>query len=120
MPKKTWHILRENGDMGRVVTLSRELPARFDVAAETELPAGNPVRFAHQIRQDMWRMLQSMRGYSPVVRLTERGQGWHVLAGGRVQGNVPPGTAERISDLLENQSKRGRWVAQAKRAVDKK
>ena len=112
----TWII--EKSDTHVLVT--RRKPVRWDVSAVSEFPACHPLRLAHQIRQDMWRMLQSMRGYSPVVRLTERGQGWHVLAGGRVQGNVPPGTVERISDLLENQTKRGRWVAQAKRAVDKK
>lgn len=120
MPKKNWHIHRENNDAGGGITLSRELPARFDVSAETDLPAGNPVRFAHQIRQDMWRLLQSLRGYSPVVRLTAHGEGWRVIAGGRVQGAIPPGTAERISDLLENQSKRARWVAQANRTKGKK
>lgn len=115
MRNRTWHILHEDGDAGRVVTLCRERPARFDVMAEADLPAGNPVRFAHQIRQDMWRLLQSMRGFSPVVRLTQKQTGWRVAAGGRVLGKIPPATSARILDLLENQPKRARWVHHANR-----
>ena len=115
MRNRNWHILREEGDLGPVITLSRERPARLDVVAETDLPPGDPIRLAHQIRQDMWRVLQSMRGFSPVVRLTATTAGWRVAAGGRVLGKIPPATAGQIQALLENQSKRSRWVAQANR-----
>lgn len=54
-----WHITRGVGEL----TLSRQLPARFDVVASTTLPEGDPLRLAHQIRQDMWRMLKRVRGF---------------------------------------------------------
>ncbi|OIQ26847.1 MAG: hypothetical protein BM562_16150 [Alphaproteobacteria bacterium MedPE-SWcel] len=106
-----WHITRTEGEL----VLCRQRPARFDVLAVTTLPMGDPLRLAHQIRQDLWRALQRVRGFSPVVRLTRQGEAIRVEAGGRVARPVSPGLAARISEVLEHPATRRRWVAQAKR-----
>ncbi|KIC29298.1 hypothetical protein [Leisingera sp. ANG-M6] len=111
MTRTPWHITRTDG----ALTLSRRVPARFDVAAETVLPAADPLRLAHQIRQDMWRKLQSLRGFSPVVKITVAGQGLRVRAGGQVAGRVPANTAAQITEVLENPARRARWVRHARR-----
>ncbi|UWQ42639.1 hypothetical protein K3718_06000 [Leisingera aquaemixtae] len=109
MTRSRWHIIRTDSSL----TLSRRLPAQFDVAAVTVLPAGDPLRLAHQIRQDMWRKLQSLRGFSPVVEITAEGQGVKVRAGGQVTGRVPANTAAQIAEVLEQPANRCRWVRHA-------
>ncbi|MEL7099527.1 MAG: hypothetical protein AAGM84_11920 [Pseudomonadota bacterium] len=101
-----FHILRDEGTL----TLARHLPPRFDVQASAHLPGARAVRLAHQVRQDLWRALQNVRGFSPVVRLEADGAGWHVTAGGRVMGRVPQGLAGRIAALLEDPARRARWI----------
>ncbi|AHD00359.1 hypothetical protein [Leisingera methylohalidivorans] len=109
MSSSGWHITRKDGGL----TLSRRLPARFDVAAETLLPQADPQRLAHQIRQDLWRRLQRLRGFSPVVEITPEGQGLRVRAGGQVLGRVPSNAAGLIADVLENPANRTRWLRHA-------
>lgn len=104
-----WHILRE----GRVLTLARHLPPRFDVAAETVLPRANARRLAHQVRQDMWRALRDLRGFSPVVRIEDGESHMTVTAGGRAIGQVPEGTRLRIAGVLNTPANRERWLRHA-------
>ncbi|MBY6138852.1 hypothetical protein KUV26_05320 [Leisingera daeponensis] len=111
MTRTSWHITRTDS----VLTLSRRLPARFDVAAETVLPAADPLRLAHQIRQDMWRKLQRLRGFAPVVEITAAGQGLRVRAGGQVMGRLPANAAGLIADVLEDPARRARWIRHASR-----
>ena len=62
-----WHITRAEGTL----TLSRRLPARFDLGVGTVLPqVARPERLAHQVRQDLWRALRDLRGFAPCVRIT--------------------------------------------------
>ncbi|KIC16816.1 MULTISPECIES: hypothetical protein [unclassified Leisingera] len=114
MTRTPWHITRTDSSL----TLSRRLPARFDVVAETVLPAADPLRLAHQIRQDMWRKLQSLRGFSPVVEITAEGQGLRVRAGGQVTGRVPANAAALIAEVLDNPARRARWIRHASRGRD--
>jgi hypothetical protein len=107
-----WHVLHDQGS----VTLCRHMPPRFVVSVSAHLSAGRPVRLAHQIRQDMWRALQRVRGFSPVVRLEPTDQGWHVTAGGRVAGRVSPATERAIAAVLNDPTKRTRWVQTASAA----
>ncbi|MGR3678014.1 MAG: hypothetical protein ACU0AZ_08520 [Paracoccaceae bacterium] len=100
-----WHIQRDATGL----TLARALPARFDVSAETVLPLGDPLLLAHQIRQDMWRALQNLRGFSPVVRIDVGEAEVQVIAGGRVSGRVPATTVGRIAEVLETPANRQRW-----------
>lgn len=107
MSRARWHIV---GD-GACLVLARHLPARFDVSATTVLPDANRLRLAHQIRQDMWRLLQALRGFSPVVSVTREAAHLHVQAGGRVDGPVDVArTNARISDLLSDPTLRRRWL----------
>ncbi len=109
---KGWHIQRD----GDVWTLSRQQNPRFDVFAETALPDGHPIRLMHQIRQDVWRVLQRVRGFTPVVRLTALGQGWTVQAG----GNAPRLARlhqTQVQELLEDPRYRARWMMHAQRCT---
>ena len=106
MAKDGWHIIEEAGG----VTLARRLPARFDVSSTAHFPAVQPLPLASQIRQDLWRMLQSLRGFSPVVQVVPDGEGLRVEAGGQVHGVIPPATSNRIAALLSSVHHRDRWV----------
>ncbi len=97
------------------MTLCRQSPPRFDVAAATELPMADPLRLAHQIRQDVWRALQNVRGFSPVVRIERAAEGTKVTAGGRVSGSVAPVLVERIAEVLASPANRRRWLRHASR-----
>ncbi|WP_037254777.1 hypothetical protein [Roseobacter sp. SK209-2-6] len=110
MTRTPWHITRTE----RTLTLSRQLPARFDVAAETTLPLARAGRVAHQVRQDLWRALQRVRGFSPVVEVCKTPSGLHVRAGGRLMGPVAPGLKEQIAAVLEDPEKRARWLRHAR------
>ncbi|THH35805.1 hypothetical protein E4Z66_12030 [Aliishimia ponticola] len=110
MGQPRWHILRD----GEAVILCRHLPPRFDMTARTVLPGGSAVRLAHQIRQDMWRALQRVRGFSPVVRLTPISAGWQVEAGGRVPAANEDLVAQ-VQAVLDDKQRRTRWVQFAQR-----
>lgn len=105
-----WHITQSEGR----VTLSRHLPPRFDFAVQTQLPQGNPRRLAHQIRQDLWRALQRVRGFSPVVQLDQTPEGWAVTAGGRASGKIAPTTSAKASAVLEHAGNLARWLRHAR------
>ncbi len=104
-----WHTLRD----AEVLTLARRLPPRFDVEASAEFPPLRRGRLAHQVRQDLWRRLKRLRGFSPVVEVRRRPSGLRVRAGGQVEGRVPPGTSEAIAELLHDPALRARWRVHA-------
>ena len=105
MTKGAWHILKRDG----VWTMSRMRSQRLDVSAQTWLPRVHPIRLMHQIRQDMWRHLQKVRGFAPLIRLAPDGDGWRVTAGGQVSA-MASSHVTRIEDVLENESFRARWI----------
>ena len=106
MARNRWHITHDE----QAVTVSRHLPARFDVSAETVIGQGSRLRVAQQVRQDMWRRLQRVRGFSPVVRVVEREDGLHVTAGGRCAGRFPQDAVKaEIDALLADPKLRLRW-----------
>lgn len=104
-----WHILRDEASW----TLSRQLPVRWDLQAEVLLPMCHPIRLMHQVRQDVWRALQGMRGFAPVVALTVAGDGWRVTAGGAALGTVAPVWSERLMAVLSDPAHQARWVRHA-------
>ena len=108
-----WHLQR----CGAVLTLSRRRPARFDVAARTRLPRLRAGVLAHEIRKDLWRELRGLRGFLPVVEVTDAGDALWVRAGGQAAGPVPAGTAARIAAVLEDAGRRARWCAHARKRV---
>lgn len=106
MTLRGWHILCEDG----ALTLARHLPVRCDIVAEAAFPTMGKLRLAQQVRQDMWRALRHVRGFSPVVRVEEQGRGLRLRAGGRVEGPAPRAQLERrIARLLEDPGHRARW-----------
>ncbi|MEZ5769545.1 MAG: hypothetical protein R3D80_19215 [Paracoccaceae bacterium] len=111
MSRRGWHRTR---DAEGGVVLARGA-RRFDVSVETWLPAAPPARIAHQVRQDLWRALQKLRGFAPVVSVTPVEAGLRVVAGGTVAGAIPPGTGDRIAAVLEHPGNRARWLAHARR-----
>lgn len=112
-----WHMLREDGEL----TLTRRLPAKFDFAAKTVISGGAELRkgrIATQVRQDMWRALQSLRGFAPVVQVTVRGDDLEIVAGGAVAGRFPKARSEAlVSEVLESTDRRNRWVRSARRTT---
>lgn len=108
-----WYFLYEPG----AFTLARRPNLRFDVAADTVLPRVNMVRLATQIRQDLWRALQRVRGFCPVVRVEEDGTHLRVRAGGEVFARTypKPRIEATIAELLANPENRKRWITHAKR-----
>jgi len=106
MARDQWHILREGGSL----TMARRLPVRFDVAARTVLPGRSRLRMARQVRQDMWRLLRDLRGFSPVVRVRSTASGLAVTAGGRVEGRCARARVEAgIAAMLSDPARRARW-----------
>ena len=111
MTRDAWHI---HSDQGRYV-LARQWPPRFDVAAETVVPALRRGRLAQQVRQDMWRALRGLRGFSPVIEIVTNCGGLSLRAGGRVSPGT--GTAEiarRIQTVLDDPARRARWFSFAR------
>jgi hypothetical protein len=107
-----WHIVAEPGG----VTVSRALPVRWDVAAETRLPAPasglRPLRVAHQVRQDVWRVLRRQRGFAPAVRAVAQAGGLAVRAGGRVAAAHDRARLEAVlAEVLGDPVRRRRWLA---------
>lgn len=110
MAHRNWHILRE----GDALTLARRLPVRFDFAAQTVISGGAGLRrgrIAHQVRQDMWRALQDLRGFAPVVRVLVRGDDLEITAGGAVSGRFPKTQCEAaVAEVLADSVNRARWM----------
>ena len=115
MAKRNWHIIRD--DAG--VTIARHLPARFDLLGEAQLRLTRPVsraRVAHQVRQDMWRALQTLRGFSPVVQVSQAGGALTIRAGGRLNAPIGRDAAqEALAEVLASPANRQRWIAHASR-----
>lgn len=102
-----WYVLRD----ADTVTVSRSLPVRWDVSAETRFPAAGRLRLAHQVRQDLWRALQSQRGFAPVVAVTSTTEGCILRAGGRVAAAHDRKRLENsIIGVLNAPENRARWL----------
>ena len=96
---------------GPCFTLARRLPARFDISREVLMPLMSAPRLAHQIRQDMWRKLQSIRGFLPVVEIIHRGAHLHIRAGGELTCPAPfERSGDRIFDVLSDRDNQRRWA----------
>ena len=111
MAKPRWHILRDSHGL----TLTRRLPVRLDLSAKVVFPNVRKLYLAQQIRQDLWRRLQNLRGFAPVVRIENHVGGVLVTAGGQVDGMVNRSRCEaEIQYLLMDQVLQARWLSQAK------
>ena len=106
-----WWVLRDPENL----VLARRWPPMFDLAASDAFPACARLRLAQQIRQDLWRALQNVRGFSPVVAVARADGGLWVTAGGRCTGAVPATAGARAAALLADPGLRRRWVKNARR-----
>lgn len=113
MARDRWHVIEEEGG---ALTLTRRVPVRFDLAVETVLPgATGRRRLAHLVRQDLWRALQTLRGYAPAVRVMRGAGGMRVVAGGAVAGRFDrAGCEARLAAVLEDPDNRARWMRGAR------
>jgi len=110
--KMTWMTSDINGEY----VMARRLPARFDLCVETTLPLMSRRKLALQIRQDMWRVLQNLRGFLPAVSVTRTDNGVQVRAGGQFTCPVHVPSAEaKLRDMLNDAARRQRWSNFAKR-----
>lgn len=97
------------------LTLARHAPARFDVAAEAVVPgAADLLRLAHQVRQDVWRAVRRLRGFSPTVEIRAEGDAIHIRAGGRALAPVPSTAVPAIQAVLDCPKNRRRWLRHAR------
>ncbi|MEM6577486.1 MAG: hypothetical protein AAF678_03265 [Pseudomonadota bacterium] len=107
MSRTRWHIERAEDR----VLLTRRVPARFDVAACTDLPALRLMPLVHMVRQDIWRALRGLRGFAPVVEAHTVASGVQVKAGGQVSGRMAREQIETtLRMLLEDAPTRARWI----------
>lgn len=114
MTRNSWHIERDEDRL----TLARHLPARFDFAVEARFPDVGRFKLAQQIRQDLWRALQNMRGYSPVVEVLRDEAGLLVRAGGQVDAKFSRSFAQaRAHDVLTDAANHKRWVSHARQRM---
>ena len=110
MARNGWHILRDETGL----TLARHLPVRFDVSVVADLPLCDAGRLARQVRQDIWRALQRVRGFSPVVRGERLDHAMRVTAGGRLpKYSHVASTKARLDDVLSDPALRTRWLTWA-------
>ncbi|MBW6416676.1 hypothetical protein [Celeribacter sp. PS-C1] len=119
MSRSRWHMYEVDG----ALTVARRIPAHFDLAASTVIEGGAVLRksrVAHQVRQDMWRALQSLRGLAPVVRVVAQGEDLEITAGGMIAGRFPKQESEaRIQAVLDDPQNRARWARFAQRYTKK-
>lgn len=107
MRRDGWHIFSDDTRY----TLTRHLPPRFDIVEEAWFPLCRRERLARQIRQDLWRTLKRLRGFSPVIEITSKPDGMIVRAGGRLAAQRPPKAAVlSIEQMLHDPDRRRRWI----------
>ncbi|QDY69576.1 hypothetical protein [Qingshengfaniella alkalisoli] len=107
-----WYISHSREE----VTLARVLPVRFDLSAEITMPVLRKTVLAHEVRKDVWRSLQGLRGFSPVVTVREELRGLRIIAGGRIENakSVPPSLQSRLEAVLNDPHRQARWRQHAR------
>lgn len=97
---KGWVIVAE----GDTLSLARRHPIRWDVSVTASLVANAPARaLLHGIRRDLWRALQTQRGFSPAVALKPVQGRFLIRAGGSVDGVFPRHVLEsRTAEMLQS------------------
>lgn len=104
-----WHRWRDED--GSWVE-ARHWSVRWDVEVSTTLPRLRDQRLARAVRQEVWRELRDLRGYRPAVRVSTGADGVTVTAGGQVDACFPRACTEaRIEAVLNDPSRRARWIA---------
>ena len=97
--------------LGDSYLIAKRFPFSFDLLAETNFPVCRPKILALQIRQDMWRLLQNLRGFLPAVEVRASNFSMHVRAGGQLTCSIHVVSAQiKLQDMLENPVYRQRWI----------
>lgn len=109
MRRNGWYVSDSDGEY----ILSRRFPARLDVFEAANFPFVNKARLANQVRQDLWRAMKHLRGFSPVIHIATTPSGLRLKAGGQC-GILPTQTSAKIAELLEDPVRRARWIKCAK------
>lgn len=107
--KRGWHVW----DDGATYLVVRRHPVRWDFSAQTRLPDMGRRRLAHAVRQDMWRVLQRVRGFAPVVSVTRDAQGILLRAGGQVEGRMSGAIGARVAQMLDDPARHAAWAKAA-------
>jgi len=122
---KGWTLHHSGGE----TTLDRSgFRGRWDVRVDRDLAIDSVAghergrirgRIAHQVRQDVWRALRTVRGFVPRVTVSERIDGVTVAAGGALlTGSADrPSIEGALRRVLENTANRRRWVHHAIRGT---
>ncbi|MEL7154469.1 MAG: hypothetical protein AAFN51_11895 [Pseudomonadota bacterium] len=80
--------------------------------------AAQRVRIAHQVRQDIWRACQRVRGFLPLVEVSTSGNETVIRAGGSLMtrsGHVPS-LEIKVAAVLDCADNIARWQRHARRA----
>lgn len=98
--------------------LTRVSRARFQVPwvviAQAQLSQSHGseyrARLAHQVRQDVWRLLRRKRGYLPVIEVEEACGGTAIRVGAPTScGPLAPRDIDRVTQLLTDLATQARW-----------
>ncbi|MBT0956016.1 hypothetical protein IV417_01335 [Alphaproteobacteria bacterium KMM 3653] len=107
MSARSWHVERA----GARLILSRRRPARFDLSAQMRVPLAGRLRLAHQVRQDVWRAMRGLRGFTPVVEVTRFADHMILRAGGQMgPAPVTPALQARLERVLACPQRQARWI----------
>ena len=96
--------------LGDTYFIAKRFPLSFGLLAETNFPVFRPKILAWQIRQDMWRLLQNLRGFLPAVEVRVNVFCMHVRAGGQLTCSVHVQSAQiNLQNMLDDPVYRKRW-----------
>ena len=96
--------------LGDAYFIAKRFPLSFDLLAETNFPVCRPKILALQIRQDMRRLLQNLRGFLPAVEVRVSVFCMHVRAGGQLTCSVHVQSAQfKLQNMLDDPVYRKRW-----------
>ena len=96
--------------LGDAYFIAKRFPLSFDLLAETNFPVCRPRILALQIRQDMRRLLQNLRGFLPAVEVRVSVFCMHVPAGGQSTCSVHVQSAQfKLQNMLDDPVYRKRW-----------
>lgn len=99
---------------GQGLVLARPGRARFDLVEELRLSAPGPLslrRLVLQIRQDVWRALQGLRAFSPIVAAIPQEGAILLRAGGQISGSapIPRSAAAALHTVVHSPANHQRW-----------
>lgn len=87
------------------------IPVRFDLSGEMHFLFLRSRLLASQIQQDMWKAVQDLRGFLPVIEIKKGTDDLSVLAGGQLNYPLHLGLVEvRLRQPFHDPQMRTRWL----------